>query len=143
MYHSHLGKLLGGRPVSIPAYNFSTHTRMPQNEWRAVTVETGRTGPPVIISEGLHIFHLPAIRELFDLMVFIDAPTDVCLERRIERDVRERGRSQDDIRTQFNETVVPMYERYVLPVRAYADIVIDGTAQIERSIENVISLISS
>jgi uridine kinase len=141
LYSRHLRQLLDGSPVSIPSYNFTTHTRLPESGCSTVAIGTGGTSRPVIISEGLHIFHLPYIRELFDLKIFIDAPAEICLERRIERDVRERGRSREDIVHQFEETVMPMYERYVLPAREYADIIIDGTATIEKSIEMIISLI--
>jgi uridine kinase len=113
-----LTALARGQAVEIPVYSFDTHTRAPQ----------GRRVVPggVIVVDGLYCLYWPDVRGLFHTKLFIDADHATCFERRIARDVRERGRTEDSVREQYELTVRPMYERFVRPTRAFADLVLRG-----------------
>ncbi len=122
LFIEHLGHLRSGNDVEIPEYDFATHTR------------TGRTIPvearEIVLVEGILLFSLDGIHELLDVAVFLDVPEPVRLERRINRDVVERGRDADDVRRQFAATVAPMHDEFVQPHRDRAHRVIDVDEQL-------------
>jgi uridine kinase len=112
----HLKQLRAGHPIEMPVYDFSTHTR---------TLETRRVGPhPVILVEGILIFADPALREMFDVKVFVDTDADIRLIRRLQRDMEERGRNFESVITQYRETVRPMHLEFVEPSKRYADVIL-------------------
>ena len=111
-----LERLKRSEIVKGPHYIFSAHTRAPDT----VTLKPA----PVIIVEGLFLFLPKHLRNVFDLKIFIDVPLEVCLERRIARDVVERGRTETMIRQRWVEQVNPMYRKYVEPTRAFADLML-------------------
>ncbi|MCP4261873.1 MAG: uridine kinase [Planctomycetes bacterium] len=114
----HLLQLLNGEAVSHPVYDYKLHTR---------SKETRTVGPCVlIILEGILILNNARLRELMDYRVFIDTALDICLVRRLKRDVEERGRTVDSVIRQYTETVRPMYLQYIEPSKQYADILISG-----------------
>ena len=111
-----LGTLASGQPIDAPTYDFQTHARL---------CETTRITPGAfVIVEGLFALYWRQVRDLLGLSVFIDADHEVCLARRLARDTRERGRTEQSVRTQYAKFVRPMYERHALPTRAYADLVV-------------------
>jgi uridine kinase len=112
----HLHELRQGRPVAVPVYDFTQHTRS------TTTIEISPR--PVVIVEGILIFADPQLREAFDIKVFVDTDPDVRVLRRILRDLTERGRSLESVRKQYLETVKPMHEAFVEPSKRYADIII-------------------
>ncbi len=112
-----LRQLSLGYPVEAPIYDFATHTRMGTE-----LLDPG----DLILVEGTLLFALPKIEECMDVRVFLDAPDDIRLLRRIERDMRERGRTLDYIAWQYVEMVRPMYKRYIEPYKANADFLLDG-----------------
>lgn len=117
LFQEHLGLLRAGVAVAVPRYDFSTHSRLGS---------TDLVDPrPVVIAEGILVLSVPA-QDLFDLRVFVDAPDEVRLGRRVERDVAERGRSPADVRRQWEATVQPMFTRFVSDGRAKADFVFDS-----------------
>ncbi len=141
LLNNHLLRLLDGTEIAIPFYRFDIHARAPVDEWRrCVLAGAGETGPVVIV-EGLHTFHDEKIREMIDCRIFIEVSEEICLARRIERDTRERGRTRESVEEQFERTVIRMYETYVLPMREFADIVIDGEKPTEISAETVLAFI--
>ena len=81
---------------------------------------------PVVVVDGILVLAFPAIRERLDVSVFVEAPAEVRLTRRLDRDVRERGRTPESVRAQFAATVAPMHEAFVSPCRTFADLVLDG-----------------
>jgi uridine kinase len=112
----HIKQLLDGKLIDHPIYDFTIHTRKK---------ETKKVGPyRIIILDGILILSNSQIRELMDIKVFVDTPTDICLIRRLKRDITERGRSLDSVLEQYTETVRPMYYQYILPAKQYADIII-------------------
>lgn len=108
--------MAGGEPAPRRVYNFVTHRRDPDD---------GYIEPrPILILEGIHIFARPEIRELCRLKVYVELDPDVCVLRRLKRDVEERGRDIDGVTLQYLKTVKPMYERYIRNYREWADIVV-------------------
>ncbi len=127
---SQAAHLYEGRAIEIPTYDFLTHTRTP---------ETQSFQPaPFVIIEGLFTLHWPELRRLLATRVFVDMTDDVCLQRRQERDVRERGRTPESVVEQFRATVAPMAERYLRPTQAHAQVVVFGTTPIEEEVERVL-----
>lgn len=128
----HVRMLAESKPVERPVYDFSTHTRV-----------QGKTDPVaptrIMIVEGILALHYAELRDFFDFSVYVDAPHEVCLARRIYRDIRERGRTEESVREQFVHTTRPMADEYVLPSRHFASIVVDGTESIDWSIERVLT----
>jgi uridine kinase len=112
----HLEALSRGEAVDSPLYDYSLHTRRS---------ETLRIEPAsVIIVEGILLLTHTALRERFDIKFYMDTPLDICLLRRMERDIRERGRSLESVISQYQATVRPMYHEFIRPSMRYADMVI-------------------
>ena len=111
-----LAKLKGGEPVEVPIYDYTIHDR---------TENTMTLHPtPVILVEGILIYHSEELRNLMDIKIFVDTDADVRILRRIIRDIQERGRSLDSVVSQYLNTVKPMHEAFVEPSKKYADIII-------------------
>jgi uridine kinase len=112
----HLARLLAGRPVEVPIYDFARHVRR---------AETAHLEPrPVIILDGILILWDARLRDLMSVKVFVDADADVRLGRRLRRDMEERGRSADSVLTQYMGSVRPMHLEFVEPSKRYADVII-------------------
>lgn len=126
----HARALKHGLDIDQPTYDFSRHTR-------ADVVELIQSAPFVIL-EGLFALHWAGVRALIDTRVYIDADHDICLERRIFRDVRERGRTEESVRLQYEETVRPMCDCYVSPTKQFADLVLCGTDPIKQSVYRIL-----
>lgn len=111
-----LNRLRSGEPIEVPVYDYAQHTRSD----RTVTVEPAR----VIVVEGILLLTNKALREAFDMRFYMDTALDVCLLRRIQRDVRERGRTLESVIKQYEATVRPMYQEFIAPSSRHADMVI-------------------
>lgn len=129
----HVDRLARGCEIQVPVYDFSCHRR-------TTAVRVVRPARYVLI-EGLFALHWEAVRELLDVRLYVGAGDDVCLRRRIERDVRERGRTPESVIEQCRTTVEPMARRYVLPTAAFAGLVLDGEAPIEESVAAALTVI--
>jgi uridine kinase len=116
LFLEHLAALRAGLPVRPPAYCFVTHRR---TGYAAVV-----TPRPIVVVEGILLLWEPAVRAALDLRIFLDAPERVRLERRLARDVAERGRTTDAVLSQFASTVRQAHRTYVEPTRAMADLVL-------------------
>lgn len=112
----HLGSLLKGEGVEIPQYSYSEHTRMSE-----VTCFAPRK---VIILEGILLLTDSRLRDLMDASIFMDTPLDICLLRRLVRDVQERGRTMDSVLKQYQKTVRPMFLQFIEPSKQYADVIV-------------------
>jgi uridine kinase len=107
-----LGELKAGASAKIPIYDFATHKRL---------LETLTARPTaLVIVDGILIFHSEVVRKLLDDRIFFVAPEDVRFRRRLERDVRERGRNPEGVREQFLKQVKPMHDQFVEPSKAFA-----------------------
>jgi len=112
----HLQSLKAGNSIECPQYCHKTHTRL---------AATNTLAPAqVIVVEGIMLLASPELIPLFDVKIFIDTPLDICLLRRIKRDLIERDRSLDSISQQYQETVKPMYHQFIAPSRFIADVVV-------------------
>jgi uridine kinase len=129
----HICRLREGRTVSAPLYDFPKYTRAPGGE--PIVPKT------LVIVEGLFALYWPEVRSLLATKVFVEAPEDVCLARRLDRDVIERGRTRESVLHQFEATVRPMARLHILPTRAYADLVVSGTGGIQNNGERVLELL--
>ena len=114
----HILALKSGSDIEVPIYDFANHTRG--------TGVRHVQAADFILVEGILLLSDPALRELFDIKVFIDTPLDICLLRRIERDTQERGRSFDSVAEQYKATVRPMYYEHIEPSKQHAHIVVTG-----------------
>ena len=112
----HVALLLDNQPVEVPIYDFATHSRTSQT----FTVQP----KPVILVEGILIFVEPALREMFDVKIFVDTDADIRFIRRLERDIAERGRTTQSVIKQYQSTVRPMHLEFVEPSKRYADVII-------------------
>ena len=115
----HLQLLKQGLPVELPVYHFPSHRRLPETE----TIRPQR----FIIVEGILTLAVPEIRNVGDVLIYVDAPDDIRLARRLQRDVVSRGRSVQSVLTQYLNTVRPMHLHHVEPSQQYASLILDGT----------------
>ena len=114
----HLKLLKDGHAIHCPNYDFTTHNR----SGRTTYMEPRK----VIIVEGILVFENKELRDLLDIRIFVDTEADIRLCRRIRRDVVERGRTVESVLTQYEETVQPMYMRFVEPSKRYASMIVYG-----------------
>ncbi|MBE5997112.1 MAG: uridine kinase [Lachnospiraceae bacterium] len=131
----HLAALRRGETIECPVYDFTVHDRSENT----LTIHPTR----IIVVEGILIFSEPALRELMDIRIFVDADADVRIIRRIIRDVRDRARSLDSVVHQYLTTVKPMHEAFVEPSKRYADIIIPEGGKNPVALEMVIGRLSA
>jgi len=114
----HLEQLKNGQSALCPVYDFSHHTRS-----SSVTEIQPR---PIILIDGILIFHDKALRECMNLKVYVETDADERILRRARRDMLERGRDLDGVIHQYLSTVKPMHNTYVEPTKVFADIILNG-----------------
>jgi uridine kinase len=118
----HLQLLLAGRSVAKPRYCFASHSRSTEVDIVRPTT--------ILILEGLLALWDARIRALMGLKLYVDADSDLRFIRRLRRDLFERGRTVDSVIRQYLESVRTMHKCYVEPMKAYADFIVDGTAEV-------------
>lgn len=133
----HLRQLKAGHSVQCPVYSYVEHNRTD----KTVTVVPNK----VIIVEGILIFQNPALRDMFDIKIFVETDADVRILRRCLRDVEERGRTLQSVVNQYLTTVKPMHEAFVEPSKRNADIIVpnggENTAAVEMLAHHIRNLI--
>ncbi|HET9252376.1 MAG TPA: uridine kinase [Candidatus Eisenbacteria bacterium] len=131
----HLASLLEGRAIDMPVYDRKSHTR---------GAET-RPVPParVVVLDGILILEDPALRQLLDIKLYVDADPDIRFIRRLKRDLVERGRTLDQVIRQYEATVRPMHLQYVEPSKQHADLIIPGGGYNAVAIDLIVSKIRS
>jgi len=132
---SHIRDLKQGKPVFLPIYDFSIHSRTE----KTIKVEPHR----VIIVEGILIFAEPELRKLFDVKIFVDTDADIRFIRRLNRDITERGRTTQTVINQYLTTVRPMHLEFVEPSKRYAHVIIPEGGLNEVAMDLVIARIES
>lgn len=116
LLEAHLKSLKKGDTIEQPVYSFVKHNR---------TGDTIVTHPrKVMIVEGILILTNPELREMFDIKIFVHADSDERLIRRLKRDITERGRDIDEVLTRYQNTLKPMHQQFIEPMKEYADIII-------------------
>jgi uridine kinase len=135
---ANLLQLKAGQAIECPQYDFATHTR--RAERRPVSPAS------IILIEGILLFAIPALREVFDLRLFVDTDDDVRVLRRVRRDIEERGRDIASIESQYLGTVRRMHQQYVAPSRAHAHLIIpeggENTPALEVIVGRLLYLLS-
>jgi len=131
----HVRGLAQGKTIQRPVYDFSTHSRV-AGEFEAVEPSK------FVLVEGILALHYPELHPLFDFSIYVDAPNQICLKRRIYRDMRERGRTKASVIAQFEATAHPMAELYVLPSQKRATMTVTGTENLDWSIELILRELS-
>ena len=132
---NHLLCLRSGEAIHVPEYDHTIHNR---------TGNTQRVAPAnVVIFEGILLFVEPEIREQFDVRLYMDTPLDICLVRRLQRDILNRGRDVDSIISQYLKTVRPMFQQFIEPSRMYADLIIPRGGKNQIAIDLIKTKISS
>jgi uridine kinase len=134
----HIEQLKNGKAVEVPIYDFSTHSR---------TNQTFRVAArDVILVEGILVFVEPALRERFDVKIFVDTDADIRFIRRLQRDISERGRTIETVIHQYQTTVRPMHLEFVEPSKRYADVIIPeggfNTAALDMVVARIESLLN-
>ena len=131
----HIACLRDGKPVEVPIYDFATHSRTN----RTFTVQPRR----VILVEGILIFTEKALRDMFDVKIFVDTDSDIRFIRRLERDLAERGRTTESVIKQYQSTVRPMHMEFVEPSKRYADVIIPEGGHNAPALDMVVARVDS
>lgn len=125
----HLQLLLHGKTIDIPIYDHTLHER--RKETRHIGAHT------IIVLEGILLFVDANLRKMMDMRIFMDTPLDICLLRRLRRDILSRGRSIESVLEQYEETVRPMYLQFIEPSKRYADIIVPRGGENRIAIEMI------
>ena len=128
-----VGALARGRSIQQPVYSFEMHLRRPET----VTVSPGR----FVIIEGLFALYRESVRTCCGARIFVETPDEVCFQRRLQRDVRERGRTEQSVVEQYETTVRPSAQKWVLPTACHADLVVGGDQPLDDSLKACLALI--
>lgn len=118
LLESVLADLLSGKPTKVPVYDFVTHSRK-INFLEQSPVE-------IVVVEGILALYPASLRKLASCRIFVEASADVRFARRVERDVRERGRTAESVAKQWRETVEPSFREFCEPTKKFAEMVVDG-----------------
>lgn len=116
LLYQHLLLLQQGKSINIPIYNHAMHLR--ETETRPIGQHA------IIVLEGILLFVEKKLRELMDIRIFMETALDICLIRRLKRDIKERERSLESVLKQYEETVRPMYLQFIDPSKRYADLIV-------------------
>ena len=128
----HIAALARGENIDRPIYDFGTYTRVQGRSQRV-------TAGPFLIVEGLFALYYKELFPYYHLRVYVDTPDALCFERRLKRDIEERGRTPELVREQYDRTVRPTSVAYVRPSAANADLVVDGTGALDWKVERVMT----
>lgn len=127
---AHIRQLKAGRAIEVPCYDFTTHKRLPRTEAFPCC--------EVVIVDGILLLSQESICDVLDISVFVDCEEALRYERRLERDVRERGRTPEGVLRQFTHQVKPMHDLFVEPSKENADFVYSGEENIVVCAENLL-----
>lgn len=128
-------KLMRGEPITTKAYDYTQHLRADRPD----LIDP----PDVLIFEGIHMFHDKRLCDLMALKVFLQVDADICLLRRIKRDIKQRGRTIDNIAAQYLETVKPMYEKHIAKYIDNADFAVMRGGKNRMAIDAIAAFLTS
>lgn len=139
LLYNHLLKIKENKPVNAPIYNYKTHTRKKRK--KKINLKYS-----LILLEGILSLYDKKIRKIMDNTVFIDVPSELRKERRIIRDTKNRDRTVESIINQYDSVVVPMFEKYVKPMKEKSNIIIKkfeqndiGYSKLTEAIQKIIN----
>ena len=130
-----LNALREGRSILAKDYDYTAHRRCDSGEEIAPA--------DVVLVEGIHVFYDEAVRDLMDFKIYIQVDPDVCLLRRVKRDIRDRGRNIEGVYRQYLDTVKPMYEKYIRNYVEYADLIVNRGGKNARIVDILAHYINS
>lgn len=122
-----LKKLKQGKQINKPVYDYNLHTRKKETELI--------TSKSVIVLEGIFALLDEELRDLLDIKIYVNEDSDICFIRRLQRDTKERGRTQESIINQYLDTVKPMQEQFIDPTKKFADLIIPRAKENEIAIK--------
>jgi len=132
---NHLNLLKNGKNINQPIYSFFDHNRTEKTE----LIEPKK----IMVIEGLLILTNKKLRDLIDVKVFVDSKSNLRFKRRLNRDVNERGRSEEEVIELFNKRLNEMHKMYVEPMMKYCDIIIDNNTNNSIEIDPLIKIIKN
>lgn len=135
LFLKHVNKLLKGEEINKPIYDFNTYSRLEKTE--------KITPKKVIILEGILVLTDKRIRELADIKLYVDLDSDMRFIRRMERDIKERGRTVESVVDQYLKTVKPMHHQFVEPTKRYADVIIPNNHKHDVAVDIIVSKINT
>lgn len=135
LFLKHVNKLLKGEEINKPIYDFNTYSRLEKTE--------KITPKKVIILEGILVLTDKRIRELADIKLYVDLDSDMRFIRRMERDIKERGRTVESVVDQYLKTVKPMHHQFVEPTKRYADVIIPNDHKHDVAVDIIVSKINT
>ncbi|MBD3386854.1 uridine kinase [candidate division KSB1 bacterium] len=130
----HIHMLKSGNTIQHPLYDFSEHTR------KAKSVATPPA--PILMVEGILIFAVKELKNLFNLKIYVDTPEEICFIRRLERDVQQRGRTVESVIAQYHRTVYPMFLEYVQPFKNEADLIIKKNWTFDYALKRIMACLN-
>jgi len=130
----HIKDLINRKSIEKPIYDFENHNRRKEK----IIVEP----KDIIIVEGILLLLDEEIRKLLDIKIFVDTDSDVRVIRRIQRDIKDRGRTLDSVIMQYMSTVRPAHLQFVEPTKKYADIIIPEGGFNEVAIDMLVTKIN-
>jgi uridine kinase len=134
---AHIAALARGEAIERPLYDFASYTRVLDSNGIALT-ETVRPSAYLLI-EGIFALHFTELLPFYNLSVYIDTPDELCFERRLKRDIAERGRTPEVVRQQYEATVRPSSIAFVRPSAVNADLTVDGTGALDWKVEQILA----
>ena len=135
LLYNHLLELIEGKAVELPVYDYVNHTRSKEQKHQEPK--------DVIIIEGMFGLYSEKLRELMDIKIFVDTPSDLRILRRLLRDINERGRTVESVINQYLVSVRPMHEKYIKPTKQYSDIIVPDGGYNDIAIDILITKIKS
>jgi uridine kinase len=130
-----LAALKSGRMITRKGYDYSLHRRSDPGDAIAPA--------EVAILEGIHAFYDARVRDILDMKIYIQVDPDICLLRRFQRDISERGRDVESVAKQYMETVKPMYEKHIRNYSMYADVILANGGKNPRFVDMLMLYIDS
>jgi len=134
LLHQNLIEILNNKKIKTPVYNYKEHIR---EKNKSNIIEN----PQIILLEGIFALYNQNIRDLMEVKIFVDTPSDIRILRRIKRDVNKRKRTIESVMEQYNKTVRPMFIKYVKPTKEYADLIIPYGGKNKVSIDTIVTKI--
>ncbi len=135
LLHTQLDQLLEGRAVEVPIYDFATHTRRRETQPFAPR--------PLVVVDGTLILDDRDVAQRFCVSVFVETREELRFARRLERDVRERGRTVDGVYRQFVRQVKPMHDTYVEPSKQHASVRVSGEGTLDDELTHVLDALAN
>jgi len=135
LLYQHLKEILNNKKIETPLYNYKEHIRDKNN------VKTIEENIQIILLEGIFALYDQKIRDLMEIKIFVDTPSDVRILRRIKRDINKRKRTIESVIEQYNKTVRPMFIKHVKPTKEYADLIIPYGGKNKICIDTIVTKI--